>query len=361
MTLSRPFARRSAGIAAGLALALSLAACGGDAEGSDDGVGDSDAEETDGAEDEGDSDATDDDAGSAGGVVTIEDDFGTHEIDLDSIESVGAFDNRVFRLLEDFDVELSVAARALMQPHVHGYAENEDILDTGIHREPNLELIVAAEPDLVINGQRYSQYYDDIASLLPEGATILQFDEGFRDPGTFFDALIDLTDKLGVLFQAESQAQEQIDELQDAIDRVHAAYDGESTVMGLLTSGGNINYAGPTEGRAVAPIFQEFDLVPALEVDDQSSDHEGDDISVEAIAQSNPDWIIVLDRDGMNPNDPEYTAAEELIAESPALRDVTAVQEGRIVYMPQNMYITEDIQAYTELLVSLADALESAE
>lgn len=357
---TRPLARRSAGIAAGLALALTLAACGGDAEGSDDRTGDSDVEETGAAGTDGTEDREDAEE-SAAGTVTIEDDFGTHEIDLAAIESIGAFDNRVFRVLEEFGVELSVAARSLMQPHIHGYAENEDILDTGFHREPNLEMIVAADPDLVLNGQRYSEYYDDIAALLSDDAVILQFDEGFDDPNTFFANLIEQTEVLGELFQAEEEAQALVDDLQDAMDRVEAAYDGASTVMGLLTSGGNINYAGPTQGRAVAPIFQQFDLVPALEVEDQSSDHEGDDISVEAIAQSNPDWIIVLDRDGMDPNDPEYTSAQELIAESPALRDVTAIQEDRVVYMPQNMYLTEDILAYTELLVSLAEALESAE
>lgn len=295
------------------------------------------------------------------GVITIEDDHGTHEIDPASIETIGAFDNRSFRVLEEFGVELTVAARGLMQPHSHGYADNEDILDTGNHREPNLELIVAAEPDLVINGQRYAQYYDQIAELLPEDSVILEFDEAHNDPTTFFDGLKDSTAKLGQIFSAEEDAQRLIDELDEAMARVEAAYDGESTVMGLLASGGDINYAGPTEGRSVAPVFQEFGLVPALEVSDQSNDHEGDDISVEAIANSNPDWIIVLDRDGMNPEDPEYTPAQELIADSPALQQVTAVQEDRIVYMPQNMYITEDIQAYTEFLNTFADALEAAQ
>ncbi|NLS09118.1 ABC transporter substrate-binding protein [Nesterenkonia sp. MY13] len=296
------------------------------------------------------------------GTITIEDDHGSHEINLEEVESIGAFDNRTFRTLEDFDVELSVAARSLMQPHVHEtYAEDEDILDTGNHREPNLEVLAAAEPDLVITGQRYSQYYEEMAGLMPEDGVILEFDEELTDPATFFDGLRNQVENLGIIFQSEDQAEELIAEFNEAADRVAAAYNGEDTVMGLLTSGGDINYAGPQEGRGVAPIFQEFNLQPALEVEDQSSDHEGDDISVEAIANSNPDWIIVLDRDGMTPDDPEYTAADELIADSPALQETSAIENDQIVYMPQNMYITEDIQAYTEFLNDFADALEAAE
>lgn len=332
----RPRALRLFSVAA--IATLTLAACGGD----------------DGAE------AASTDENSDNGTVTIEDDHGSHEINTDELDSVGAFDNRLFRTLEDLGVELTVAPRALMREGVHGYADDEDILDTGIHREPNLELIVAAEPDLVITGQRYMEYYDEMASLIPEDSTILQFDEAL-ETDDFFTGLADVTATLGTIFDAETEAEELTGALKDATDRVEAAYDGDSTVMGLVTSGGDINYAGPQSGRGVSPVFQEFDLIPALEVEDESSDHEGDGISVEAIADSDPDWIIVLDRDGMNPEDPEYTTAQELIAESPALQQVSAVQEGQTVYMPQHMYLTEDIQAYTEFLNDFADALESAQ
>lgn len=310
----------------------------------------------------GDAEAETGNATGSGETITVEDDHGTHEIDLDSIESVGAFDNRSFRLLEDLGVELSVAPRGLMQPHVHEtYAEDESILDTGNHREPDLEQLAAAQPDLVITGQRYSQYYDEMADLMPEDGVILEWDEGTADPTTFFEGLREQVTNMGQIFQAEEEADELIAELDEALERVESAYNGEDTVMGLVTSGGDINYAGPHQGRGVAPIFQEFGLEPALEVDDESTDHEGDDISVEAIADSDPEWILVLDRDGMMPDDPEYTAADELIADSPALQQTSAVENDQIVYMPQNMYITEDIQAYTEFLNDFADALEGAE
>lgn len=314
-----------------------------------------------GSGDEASAAGADGDAAGSGTTITVEDDHGTHEINPNEVESIGAFDNRVFRTLQDFGVELSVAPVDLMNDEAHSeYIGDDSILNTGYHFEPDLEQIVAAQPDLVINGQRYAQYYDDIAELMPEDSTILEFDEGTREASTFFEGLMEKTDSLGTIFENEEAAQNLNGELTEAMDRVESAYDGESSVMGLLTSGGDINYAGPNEGRGVAPVFQEFGLVPALEVDDQSSDHQGDDISVEAIAQSNPDWIIVLDRDGMAPDDPEYTPAQELIADSPALQEVTAVQEEQIVYMPTNMYVTEDIQAYTEFLNDFADALEGA-
>lgn len=303
---------------------------------------------------------SDTDSTSAEGTVTVEDDHGTHEIDLAEVDSVGAFDNRSFRTLEEFGVELSVAARSLMDEQVHGYATDEDIQDTGNHREPNLEHLVAADPQLVINGQRYSQYYDEMSELIPD-ATILEFDEGVNEPGTFIDGLIEKTQKLGEVFGEEDTAQGIIDDFQEQVDRVEELYDGESTVMGLMTSGGDIQYLAPGTGRTLGPLFPVFDLVPALEIEAEDEAH-GDDISVEAIAEANPDWLLVTDRDArLDSDDPDYQPADELLADSPALQEVTAIQEGNIVYTSAEMYLTEDIQAYTEFLRGFADALEDSQ
>lgn len=60
------------------------------------------------------------------------------------------------------------------------------------------------------------------------------------------------------------------------------------------------------------------------------------------------------------PDEPEYHSAQELIADSEALSNVTAVQEDNIILFPNNFYVTEDIEAYTEVLNTIADAFEDA-
>ena len=45
-------------------------------------------------------------------------------------------------------------------------------------------------------------------------------------------------------------------------------------------------------GQVWGPMYEIFGWIPALKVDGASSDHQGDEVSVEAIAQSNPDWIL---------------------------------------------------------------------
>ena len=103
-------------------------------------------------------------------------------------------------------------------------------------------------------------------------------------------------------------------------------------------------------------------MKPALEVEGSSDDHEGDEVSVEAIAGSNPDFILVMDRDaGTNTrNTDEFRPAQSVVNDAAPLRNVTAVKEGHIYYAPEDTYTNESIITYTEILNQIADLFENA-
>ena len=290
-------------------------------------------------------------------TVTIEDNNGQHVLTVPPTRVV-ARDNASFTMLDEWDVELVAGARSLMRPDL-SYKNNDAIADTGNHREPNLEVIVAAQPDLVIGGGRYASYMEKISQLI--GDTPL-LDLTPRDGQDFTAELKRKVTTLGTVFGKEAEAKEQVAAFDAAVARVKAAYDPADKVMAVITSGGNVNYAAPGSGRTLGPVFEMAGLTPALEIADASSDHQGDDISVEAIAAANPDWILVMDRDAATAatSGESYTPANELIANSAALRNVTAVQEDNLVYMPQYTYLDESLATYTEFLEDFADALEKA-
>jgi len=287
--------------------------------------------------------------------VTIEDNNGSHTLEL-PLTSVVATDNRTFETLDSWGIELSAGAVALM-PDTISYTEDSSIIDLGNHREPNLEAVVAVEPQLIINGQRFAQFHDDFVTYAPD-ALVLELDP--RDGEPFDEELKRQTTVLGEIFGKQDEAKELNDALDEATARVVAAYDDGETVMALNTSGGEIGYLAPTVGRTLGPVFDFAGLTPALEVADASDDHQGDDIAVEAIAESNPDWILVMDRDAaVAADDPSYSPAADILENSEALANVTAVKKGNIIYMPADTYTNEGIQTYTEFLNSFADALEA--
>lgn len=344
--------RRRGAVALVVALALLLAACGSDDGDSSAANGAAAGAGTDNASDDAGTDDGTDDAG----TVEVEDNDGTHTIAVPP-RSVVALDNRTFELLSDWGVELTAAPTSLM-PDTVAYVRDSSIPDIGNHREPDLELIVAADPDLVISGQRFYNYNEEIASLVPD-ATIITLEP--RDGEPFDEELRRQVRVLGDIFDKQDEAQALIDELDAAIARVQAAYDPADTVMAVNTSGGVIGYLAPGVGRTLGPLFDILGLTPALEVEGATNDHQGDEISVEAIAASNPAWILVLDRDAaIAADEPDYSPAADILVGSQALTSVPAIVDDQIVYMPADTYLNEGIQTYTEFLNAFADALEAA-
>lgn len=297
-------------------------------------------------------------AASEASTITVEDNYGTQEITL-PVENVASTDNRTFEVLSQWGVDLVAAPQSLVPFTVEEYKTSEDIMDIGNHREPNLEMLTAAQPDLIVNGQRFGQYYEDIKELNPDAA-IVEFEP--RDGEPLDEELKRQVTELGKIFEKEDEAEQLVADFDAAIERAKAAYNPEQTVMAVNVSGGEIGYLAPSVGRTFGPIFDMIGLTPALEVGDATDNHQGDDISVEAIADSNPDWLLVLDRDGgtNTRTTDDYTPAQTVIEENPALANVSAVQDGRIEFAPQDTYTNESIITYTEILNQLADAFEAA-
>lgn len=333
--------------------ALMLAACSDSKDEAD--KNDTDGQENNSTEDV--SGETEDSAEPT--TIEITDAHGTVTVPVNP-EVVVALDNRTFETLSDWGIELAAAPKAVI-PEASPYKTDESVEDIGNHREPNLEIIAAVDPDLVIVGQRFGSYYEEIKKLVPNAAVIdlnIDVSEDATSPGdNLVNGLKDATTTLGQIFDKNEDAEKLIADFDQVIEDAKAAYNETDTVMSVIVSGGNIGFSAPGSGRVWGPMYDIFGWVPALEVDNNSSDHQGDEVSVEAIAQSNPDWIFVMDRDAAISSESETTPAQDVIDNAPALQNVTAVTEGKIIYAPDDTYTNESIQTYLELFENLANTL----
>ena len=287
--------------------------------------------------------------------VTVEANDGTVEIKL-PVTRAASLDNRTFEVLQQWDVPLVAAPKKLIPTTVTAF-NGEDVADVGIHRDPNLEALVAAEPDLIISGQRFSKFDAQIKELAPD-VPLINLEP--REGKPFNEELIREVTELGEIFGKQDEAKKLVDDFNASIERAKKAYDGSSTVMAVDVSGGNIGYVAPGKGRTWGPVFDLLGLKPALEVEGSTDSHTGDDISVESIAEANPAWIFVLDRDAAITKDGSNTPAETVISGNAVLQNVTAISTGQVVYAPNDTYTNESIITYTEIFNSLADAFEAA-
>ena len=287
--------------------------------------------------------------------VSIEANDGTVDIKL-PVTRAASLDNRTFEVLAQWDVPLVAAPKKLIPSTVTAY-NGDDIADVGMHRDPNLEALVAANPDLIISGQRFSKFDAQIKELAPD-VPLINLEP--REGQPFDQELIREVTDLGEIFGKQAEAKQLVDDFNASIERAKNAYDGSSTVMAVDVSGGNIGYVAPGKGRTWGPVFDLLGLKPALEVEGSTDSHTGDDISVEAIAEANPAWIFVLDRDAAITKDGSNTPAETVINDNAALQNVAALQNKHVVYAPNDTYTNESIITYTEIFNSIADAFEAA-
>lgn len=190
-------------------------------------------------------------------TVEITDVHGTVTVPVNP-QNVVALDNRTFETLSDWGIELAAVPKGVMTAD-SPYVDDESVLDIGNHREPNLEILAAAEPELVIIGQRFAEYYDDIKALVPNAAVIdLNFDvsETASRPGdNLINGLINSTLTLGKIFDKTEEAEQLVTEFEKAIENAKSAYNGSDTVMSVIVSGGNIGFSAPGSGRVWGPMY----------------------------------------------------------------------------------------------------------
>ncbi|MGE7688941.1 siderophore ABC transporter substrate-binding protein [Lysinibacillus sp. NPDC097214] len=295
-------------------------------------------------------------------TVEITDAHGTVTVPVNP-KNVVALDNRTFETLADWKIDLVAVPKDVM-PADSPYVKDDSVKNIGNHREPNLEIIAAANPELVIVGQRFAGYYEEIKKLVPNAVVIdlnVDVSEEAATPGeNLVNGLKNSTIALGQIFDKNEEAKQVVADFDKVIENAKSAYNGTDKVMSVIVGGGDIGFAAPHSGRVWGPMYEMFGWAPALEVADSTSDHKGDEVSVEAIAESNPDWLFVLDRDAAISGEENSVPAQDVIANAPALQKTTAVSKKHIVYAPADTYTNESIQTYIELFENLANTLAKA-
>lgn len=291
-------------------------------------------------------------------TVEVTDQHGTVTVPINP-KNVVALDNRTFETLADWGITLAAVPKTVM-PADSIYVTDESVLNIGSHAEPNLEIIAAVNPELVIVGQRFANYYEDIKKLVPQAAVIdLNIDVESGSAGeNLINGFKDTTIMLGQIFDKNDEAAALNARFDAALEEAKSAYNGTDSVMSVIVSGGNIGYSAPHTGRVWGPLFDIFGWKASLDIEKATSDHQGDEISVEAIAQSNPDWLLVLDRDAAISSLENKTPAQDVIENAPALKNTTAVIQGQIVYAPADTYTNESIQTFIEIFEEIARALK---
>ncbi|WP_018023890.1 siderophore ABC transporter substrate-binding protein [Corynebacterium ulceribovis] len=182
----------------------------------------------------------------------------------------------------------------------------------GSMKEPDLEAIAEAEPDLIIINARTQKAYGELAKIAPT----LDLTSASRE--VTLDGVLNSARTIGTIFQKEEVVDAKISELKAKAKDVAEKSKGVDAMM-LLASGGELSTFGANSRFGM--VFQDLGFRPSVEVE-QAGPH-GQVVSFEYVADANPTHIFVLDRDkaiGRPGNSAEAALNNQLIATTKAAK-----------------------------------------
>ena len=211
--------------------------------------------------------------------------------------------------------------------HLQKYVDDENIVNVGGMKDPDMEAIMSLEPDVIFISDRTEGQYDEFAAIAPTMAAYIDYSAGFM---TGFKAL---ASKHAQIFGVEGELDDVMAGYDERIAAIKEKADGQTALLGIFAGG--LNTLG-NEGRC-AIIFNDMGFTNLLA--DKNVNH-GDISSYEAWLELNPEWMFVLDKDTAVGK--EAVAAKEQM-DNVIIKETKAFKNNQIVYLePGSVWYVAD-------------------
>ncbi|MBP6019774.1 MAG: siderophore ABC transporter substrate-binding protein [Burkholderiaceae bacterium] len=214
--------------------------------------------------------------------------------------------------------------------------------------EPNIDAINAIAPDLIILGRRSAPKYPELAKVAPT------LDLTFNQQD-LINSIAQNTRTLASIYNKQEKAEALLSTLESSVEKLHALTSKAGKGLLVFTTNEKLMAAGPNSRYGV--LYKEFGVQAAIK--DFPVDGKNLPLTAELIAQTNPDWIYVIDRDAAIAK--VGTSAQQLLANA-QVGATTAGKKNQIVYLdPTNWYMLDgaglaSVQANVEqLLLALSN------
>lgn len=258
--------------------------------------------------------------------ITVEHELGTTVVPVNP-ERVVVFDFGALDTMDALGVEPVGLPKGGTIPSYLSKYKDAKYTNVGTLTEPNLEIIYALKPDLIIISGRQVDFYDELSKIAPTVYVALDT----TDYVASFQANVRLLAKIfgreDVVEERLAAAERSVADLQQ---KVKAA---GLTALVVLVNDKSVSAFGP--GSRFGLIHDEFGFVPAQQ-NIVSSTH-GQTISFEFILAGNPDYLFVVDRGAVVAG----AGTARQVMENQLVRFTKAYQNGNIVYLdPEYWYLS---------------------
>lgn len=215
--------------------------------------------------------------------------------------------------------------------------------------EPDFEELAVMQPDLIVAGGRSQEQVGALSELAPT------LDMTIEDGDILAQAKARAS-TYGEIFDRTDAADEAIAALEADIAEAAEAVEGKGDALILLANGGKISAYGSSS--RFGWIHGALDLPEAREGLDTET--HGEAVSFEFVAETDPDWILVIDRGAAIGREGE---AAQATLDNPLVQGTKAGQAGQIVYLdPARIYLAGGgIQSMRATLDEITQVFEDSD
>lgn len=221
----------------------------------------------------------------------------------------------------------------------------EDVANLGGVKETNLEVLLAAQPDLVLASSNTAGQVDLLPTLEQAGLNVAYF------MVSNFDEYLHMLDICTQITGREDCYQQYGQALEEQVEQARQRADGSQPKVLYVRATGSSCKVKNSQDSVLGEMLADLDCINIA--DSRSSLLE--QLSLEVILQEDPDFIFAV-LQGSDPTDAQRTLDETLLS-NPAWQSLTAVKEGRFHVMDDQLYNLKPNARWGEAYEQLAQIL----
>lgn len=220
-----------------------------------------------------------------------------------------------------------------------------DVTDLGGIKEPNLELLLATQPDLVLASSNTAAQVELAETFEKMGLTVAYFNV------TNVEEYLHMLEICTNLTGAEEQYRIHGLDLMERVEAARARADGSRATVLYVRATGSSCKVKNSRDTVLGEMLADLDCVNIAD----RADGLLEELSLEVILKEDPDHIFLV-LQGADPTDAEQILERTLLS-NPAWQSLTAVQEGNCHVMDHRLYNLKPNGRWAEAYENLADIL----
>ncbi len=242
-------------------------------------------------------------------------------------QKVVVFDYGTLDTLDKLGVDVAALPKGSVPSYLSKYSDDK-YENVGDLKEPDFEKINSLSPDLIIISGRQKDMYEEFSKIAPTLYVAV-------DNANYMESFTNNVKMMGQIFGKEAEVETELTTINNSIKALNEKVTAESKkALIILANEGKISAYG--SGSRFGIIHDVFGFAQADDKIEVST--HGQSVSYEYVADKNPDYLFVVDRDAVVKSDSGESGSAKKAVENDLVKNTNAFKNGKIIYLDPNYW-----------------------